>query len=280
MSWDAVHHVATDRSSGSATIAARAAMAFQEMSETLSTDAITSAAETLVRGQPIMAACLRLVDHVLRALDESGPVGVKRVAEGFEDRLRTESVDLTRELVRRLPDGGTVLTVSASSTVITALGATTGVRVLCAASNPGAEGVRAAERLRAHGVEADVIGDGAVAQQSTRADLIVFGADTIGPRAVLNKTGTLAAALGARASARPCLCVAGSSKIVSDKAWPLLAEQADHLMVEGVPVFEEVPIELTTQLITETGPMSPRALRRAARDADLHERIVQWLSSR
>jgi translation initiation factor 2B subunit (eIF-2B alpha/beta/delta family) len=277
MSWEALHVAATDRSSGSAAVAANAANAFVEIATTLSEDAIVDAARTLAQGQPIMAACLRLCDAVLRGLSEDGPVGARRASEAFAQRLAAERTALTEHLKRKLPTEGTVLTVSASSTVVAALRQATGLRVLCAVSEPGGEGHRLVETLTASGVEATPILDGAIAQQSTRADVIVFGADVIGPGAILNKTGTLAAALGARSNGRQCLCAAGTSKLVGEATWPTLASASESLMVDGVSVFEEVPAALVSTFVTEEGAVSPRSLRRAARSVKLHPSIAEWL---
>jgi translation initiation factor 2B subunit (eIF-2B alpha/beta/delta family) len=275
VSWEALHVAATDRSSGSATVAARAAAAFLEIAATLPSEAIVAAARTLVHGQPVMGACLRLADAVVRGLEEDGPPGARRAAEEFEKRLSGERVALDEELRKRLPTDGVVLTVSASSTVLRSLSSAAGLRVICAVSEPGGEGRGAADMLRGSGIDASVILDGAVAQQSTRADMIVFGADAIGPNAFLNKTGTLAAALGARSSGRPCLCAAGTTKLVGETVWPDLVAAAERLTVEGVPVFEEVPATLVTTLVTESGVLSSRGVRRLK--VELHPQVVQWL---
>jgi translation initiation factor 2B subunit (eIF-2B alpha/beta/delta family) len=277
MSWEALNLAATDRRSGSARVAAAAADALAEISGSLSRDAIVDATRILVQGQPVMAAVVRLADDVLRALDEDGPPGAERAARAFTDRLASEATAIAEQLVRKLPRAGSVLTVSASSTVLEGLCRAAYLRVVCAVSEPGGEGRVAAERLRERGVDAIVVPDGAVAQQSTRVDAIVFGADVVGPAALLNKTGTLAAALGARASARPCLAVAGETKFVDDDAWPNFAAAVERLAVEGVPAFEEIPAELITTFVTNRGPMSQRVLRRAARAVHLRPDVMEWL---
>jgi translation initiation factor 2B subunit (eIF-2B alpha/beta/delta family) len=231
----------------------------------------------LVTGQPLMAACIRLADGVVRGLDSGGCPQALRAATAFAETLSTERDDLAAGLAKRLPAGGIVLTVSASSSVLSALSRTQGIRVLCAISEPGAEGKAAVHALQEHDVDAVLIPDGAVAQQSTRADAIVFGADAIGPGAILNKTGTLAAALGARSSGRPCICVAGTTKLVDETVWPYLVTNAERLCVEGVQVFEEVPASVVTTFVTGTGSTTARSLRRAARSLHLHPRIAEWM---
>jgi hypothetical protein len=90
MSWDALRVAATDRASGSSVIATRAAHAFARIAATLSEDAIVSAGQILVRGQPIMVACLRLVDALQACgiqasvipdgIDQERPMRDQRVA--------------------------------------------------------------------------------------------------------------------------------------------------------------------------------------------------------
>lgn len=279
MSFDALHLVATDRRSGSAAVASRAAQALAEIALSLSREAISDAVRILVQGQPVMAACLRLADVVLRGLEADGSPGALRAAKAFGTKLGSEKAALNANLRKKLPREGAILTVSASSTVIDALITGPQLMVLCAVSDPGGEGKTAAETLRAYGFEASVIPDGAVAQQSTRVDAIVIGADVLGPTSILNKTGTLAAALGARSNARPCLVVAGTSKLVDETTWARLAATAERLAVEGIRAFEEVRNELVTSFITEEGVTSARQLRRAARSVRLHPQIGIWLES-
>ena len=277
MSWDALNLAATDRRSGSAQVAADAASALAEIAGSLSQDAILDAARVLVQGQPVMGACIRLANEVVRGLERNGPPGAQRAAHTFALTLANEKVSVADHLARKLPRVGAVLTVSASSTVLEGLYRAPHLRVVCAISEPGGEGRLAADGLRARGMDATVVPDGAVAQQSTRVDAIVFGADCVGPEAFLNKTGTLAAALGARASGRPCLAVAGTTKLVDSTVWPKVIDAAERLAVEGVPAFEEIPASLVTSFVTNDGPASHRVLRKATRAVEIHPQIVDWL---
>lgn len=224
-----------------------------------------------------MANCLRLADVVLRGLDADGAPGAARAADGYAQRLDDERTALVKQLAERLPTEGTVVTVSASSLVIEALKSVPRLRVLCAVSEPGGEGRDAADALRDAGLEVALIPDGSLAQQSARADAVVFGADAIGPAALLNKTGTLAATLGARTARRPCIAVAATTKVVDEGLWPLLVEASERLLHDGIPIFEEVPLSLATTIVLEGGPQTARAIRKLARTARMHPHIIAWL---
>jgi translation initiation factor 2B subunit (eIF-2B alpha/beta/delta family) len=276
MTWDELRGAADDRRSGSAVIAANAARTLAEMARHLSREEIVDAARMLVTSQPLMGSCVRLADVVLRALDADGPGGAARAADAYAQRLDNERISLVKQLAERLPPEGTVVTVSASSLVMDALRSVPRLRVLCAVSEPGGEGRDAAQALRDAGLDTALIPDGSLAQQSARADAIVFGADAIGPEAILNKTGTLAAALGARTARRPCICAAASSKIVDQGLWPLLLDASERRLADGIPIFEEVPIELLTTVVLENGPVSARAIKRTARTARVHPSIIAW----
>jgi translation initiation factor 2B subunit (eIF-2B alpha/beta/delta family) len=276
MTWDELRRAADDRRSGSAVVAAEAARALAETSRTASAEEIIEAARILVTSQPLMGSCLRLADVVLRALDADGPSGAALAAEAYAQRLDGERIALVKQLAERLPPEGTVVTVSASSLVIDALRSVPRLRVLCAVSEPGGEGRDAVEALRDAGLEVALIPDGSLAQQSARADAIVVGADAIGPEAILNKTGTLAAALGARTARRPCICAAASSKIVDQGLWPMLLDASERRLADGIPIFEEVPLELITTVVLENGPQSARAIKRLARTARVHPSIIAW----
>ncbi len=276
--WEALRKAAADRRSGSAVIAAAAGRALAELAHDAPQD-VVDGARLIVSEQPVMAACLRLVDAVLRAIDEEGPARAADAAERFAQTLDNERIALVKHLAEQLPPEGTIVTVSFSSLVIDALKSVPRLRVLCAVSEPGGEGRDAAEALRNAGIESSLIPDGALAQQSARADAVIFGADAVGPVGFLNKTGTLAAALGARTGRRPCLCVASSTKFVDESAWPYLCAGAEERLLDGVPVFEEVPLSFVTRIVLETGAQSQRQVRRIARNAQLHPRILAWLSA-
>jgi translation initiation factor 2B subunit (eIF-2B alpha/beta/delta family) len=279
MTLEALRSAASDRHSGSAVVAAQAASALAHIACNLSSEAIIDAARLLVEGQPVMASCLRLADWVIRELDDSGPPGACGAATAFEAMLQREREAIVERLRDRMPKEGTVVTVSASSTVLEALRQAKAVHVLCAVSEPGGEGRFAVDILRASGIEADLIPDGAVAQQSARADLVLFGGDAIGPTGVINKMGTLAAALGARSAGRPCVCAVGASKLVDDVAWPHLARAAEERKVEGIPLFEEIPLPLFRTIVMEEGSRTPRTVRRVARLAPLHPLVLEWLGA-
>lgn len=282
--WNDLRAAAADRRSGSARVARAAADAFARLGDThASVERIEEGVGVLVRGQPVMAASLRLADEVLRASGD-GPRSAGEAARRFLDALDAEGRGLTSGLRTFLPSGGTVVTVSASSAVLEGLQAARRLRsrVLCAVSEPGGEGRAAADELREAGIDASVVPDAAVATLASDADVLVFGADALGPKALLNKTGTLAAALSFRHARRPRVAVIGTSKLLGPRGWDAVerAAAARTPAVRGgirVPVFEAVPLRLVSHLVTEDGPLAPASVAKLARSSELHAKILELL---
>lgn len=286
--WTALRDAATDRSSGSAAVAATAADALAQVATDVADDPrgaerVAEAVAILVRGQPTMAPCLHLSDAVLRAA-ASGAEAAASASRRFAERLEAERVGLAAVLRSFVPSEGMVLTVSASSTILSALreGVPDRTRVVCALSEPGGEGRAAADALREAVVRTEVVPDAAVAGAAASADLVVFGADAVGPGHLLNKTGTLGAALGARHGRRLCIAAAGTTKFLGRRAWDRVETLARTrtTSTEGtasVPRFEPVPLGLHFRLLTEDGPLTPTAARKLASRSRLHDEILELL---
>lgn len=279
--WAALRDAAADRGSGSSTVAVAAAEALAALAD--DGDRIAEGAALLVRGQPVMAACLHLADAVLRAADE-GAEAAARAARGFVRRLAEERRGLIAALRSFVPTDGTIVTVSASSTVVAALaqGTPAGARVVCSLSEPGGEGRSAAAALAQAEVPVEVIPDAAIAMAASSADLVVFGADAVGPGAALNKVGTLAAVLGGRHGRRLCVAACGTTKLCDQGAWERIRTigAARTACADGtapVPLFEPVPLALLFRVITEDGPLTPAATRRLAGRSRLDPRVLATL---
>lgn len=189
-------------------------------------------------------------------LEESGD----RIAEQFAVLIDTPA---------------TVLTLSRSATVLTALGRLADeslllhLRVL--ESRPMLEGVRTIRDLAARGVPATLYADAAFMEAMLGARCIVTGADCVSADGyVLNKIGTHPLAVCARDRGVPLYVLCDSLKFS-----PLLREAID---VEDAPAeelhpaaaaerftvwnryFEWLPVDLVTAFVTERGVFAPDQL--------------------
>lgn len=286
--WTALRDAAADRSSGSAAVARTAAdalagIAADAADDPRPTERIGDAAGILVRGQPAMAACLHLADTVLRAAASGAEAGAS-AARDFAERLERERRGLAATLRSFVPTEGTLLTVSTSSTIVSVLreGVPSRTRIVCALSEPGEDGRSTADALREARVPAEVVPDSAVAGVAASADLVVFGADALGPDHLLNKVGTLAAALGARHGHRLCITACGTTKFCDRRTWDRIhaVTETHTASADGtapVPVFEPVPVDLLFRVLTEDGPLTPAAARRLATRSSLDPGTLEIL---
>lgn len=231
---DAVTRLAAflaDRSSGAAELAARALDLLEDARATLPAGRVATLAGRLVAAHPAMGS----VWNAARARDP----------DAFRRALEHGVANAARRARAWLPRRATVVTLSYSSTVLATL-SRKDLRVTVLESLPGGEGMRTARLLRRQGVAARVVADSMAARAVGQARFVVVGADTVTPRFIVNKVGTLPLALAARHHRVPVLVVADRSKWVS-AAWP---------MPEPGPrarLFEAVPRRIVTRVVSERG---------------------------
>jgi translation initiation factor 2B subunit (eIF-2B alpha/beta/delta family) len=125
------------------------------------------------------------------------------------------------------------------------------------------EGRRLASTLAAHAIPVELFTDAAISTALDEADLIVVGADAVGPAAWINKSGTRMLAAAANLRGLPVHVLATSDKLVTAPLWPhLTRHDASPSEVwdsapAGVrvrnPYFEAIPLELATTVISDLG---------------------------
>ena len=160
-----------------------------------------------------------------------------------------------------------ILTLSYSSTVEGLLleAAAPDCLVIVAESRPLLEGRKLCRNLAAAGRRVRCITDAQIGLALADADMALIGADAVlGDLAVVNKAGSLFAALAARAQGKPCHAAADTFKIdplassadavfeemAADEVWPERPEICANVY------FEPVPAELIALYLTEKGPLA------------------------
>ena len=200
---------------------------------------ILRCAEALRDARPSMGAVGRILQYWIDTLPpDDASAGESAVAHcdvvsSLADAALKDTLRLARQRLAATP--GTILTHSASSTVLRALSERAAGDIVVTASEPGGEGRRAAARLGARCVE-----DADVEHVVPSCAAVLVGADAIGRRAFANKAGTRALATAARSADRPFLVVAESFKRV-DAEVPLVTED----------LFECVPNGLVTAFLSD-----------------------------
>jgi hypothetical protein len=174
-------------------------------------------ARSIEGAQPAMAG-FRRVAAELRA-PGVGAVRLRAWVQRERRALAKEPARLIAVAAREFPPAARVLTISRSETVLrllTSLGpGRRPARVLVLESEPGGEGRRTAEELRAAGLPVTLVPDADGTAAVAMSDLVLLGADAIyADGSVVNKVGSLAIARAARAAAVPVIVAAGASKII------------------------------------------------------------------
>jgi hypothetical protein len=143
-----------------------------------------------------------------------------------------------------------------------------------AESRPALEGAITARTLRRAGFEVTVFPDALLAAAAAQVDAVLVGADRLGESDFVNKAGTLALALGARAAGRPMIVAAESLKRLPVAVPFVLPGAAPRAGRRWGPVFERVPCGQETVIVTEAPRGAGVALRR------LHGGLIRVLAAR
>lgn len=259
--WRRVYAAAFDRTSGAATVGESAARALAELVETVADlspedlrEAVGDALDHLLAHQSVMAPITNLANLTYLTLPE-GPEEVSRSLEELADRLARSTERIGRAGAQVIPQRSTVLTHSSSTSVravfLTAR-RTRPFRVCCTESLPEGEGVMMAADLAAAGFEVEVIPDDAVVETLPGIDLVLVGADAVGPTGAINRVGTLVLARECQRLGIPFYLVASREKVLPDVLFQR-ATEADG----RDEFFEVIPFSQVRAVVTEDGPLPP-----------------------
>jgi len=247
----------------------------------------------VMEAQPAMAPLVSLARDVLDAVEDAHDVEGGRhlaaqAAQAFRAGLETRAQAVASRAASLLPEGGTVVTVSSSSTIRTALllGAKSkDVRVLCLESRPFNEGQLLAEGLSKAGISVVYAVDAAAATLLVDCDMVLLGADSIGDAGVVNKIGSSALAEPAHRLGVPVHVISDETKILppgfpqhirddrpSEEVWRAPA---------GVRVwnryFETIPLDWVTSVVTEAHAFTPSELEEHRRGISIPEALSAWM---
>jgi translation initiation factor 2B subunit (eIF-2B alpha/beta/delta family) len=200
-----------------------------------------------------MAPLWRLANDVLAATDpaEAGRSFLRQLDDDGEAGTNAANI---------IPDR--ILTLSYSSTVVSAIRLRRPLQTVCMRSEPGSEGWRMAEETR--DVTTPILMDDREALDQLPADAVLVGADAVTPDGVINKVKTRALAESARAKGIPRYAVAGNTKFVGARL-PLR------------PAFEVTPLELFTAIAVPRALMSSVEARVHADAFPLRDELLRLL---
>jgi translation initiation factor eIF-2B subunit delta len=244
---------------------------------------LVEAARALVQAQPAMAPIFTLANRVLLAGGERTPA----VCHDFLSRIETAGRAAGEHAASLIRPGASVLTHSFSSTVLGALllANRAGRRfdVICTESRPVGEGAELAKRLAREGVSVRLVVDAAAYSFLRECRLVLVGADAVGRRGLVNKIGTAAVALAARALGVRVYAVCGPEKFLPAAYEPPPEPPKDsaEILEEQVPgltpvnyYFESTPLEYLTGVVTEEGVLAPADLESRLSHMPVHEALL------
>jgi translation initiation factor 2B subunit (eIF-2B alpha/beta/delta family) len=222
-------------------------------------DELHRAGRRLAAARPGVGAIAGAVGRLLAAVRYESHLP----PEEFSRMLQEEALGLTEGRIRapasiaiqlreRLEDA-IVLTHSASATVREAVQHCGLAKVLCTVSAPVEEGRQFVEDMREAGVDAELVEDADAPGRITEASLLLLGADTVFRDGVIcNKIGTIPLAKAAMAAEIP---VVVASEVI--KLAPVPGAQAPDLADFERELFELIPADLITEIVTEEGVVKP-----------------------
>jgi translation initiation factor 2B subunit (eIF-2B alpha/beta/delta family) len=202
----------------------------------------------------------------------AGAVGRLLASGRYESHLEPETLrQVVREEAHALTDGrirapasiavqlreriagATVLTHSNSATVRESLGHEKPARVLCTVSSPIEEGRTLVAELTQSGIDAELVEDAEAPARVPEATVVLIGADTVfRDGTICNKIGTIPLARAARDAGVPVVVAAEVIKLA-----PVPGAQAPDLADFERELFELIPADLITEIVTEEGVFAP-----------------------
>jgi len=174
---------------------------------------------------------------------------------------------LAEQALEIIPPGKVILTLSYGNTVFGILSRCRPKRVIVAESRPRREGVEFARLLAQEEIPASLITEAEAAHFLPSCDLVLVGADSIGPDgSIVNKMGTHLFALAAKSLGVPVYAAGRTQKI--RRTLDVQLEQVDPNEVNdpipGVEIhniyFDLTPADLITSIITEAGVFGPEEI--------------------
>jgi translation initiation factor 2B subunit (eIF-2B alpha/beta/delta family) len=294
--------VQSDTQSGATEITKKAAsciLAFSEQGQPSATECyeqLVSLGQAIIDAHPMMSSLFNLVNRVLLDTDGTHPRdsvkalqrAIQESARRFQESTLTGLAAIAQHGQTVLHPHATVMTHSSSSTVAGILREARSqgkaIRAIATESRPFCEGRELARNLGQQGIPTQVVLDAAAAPYVKEADVVIVGVDRIAEKSFLNKVGTLAIAMAARQQDVPFYVACESNKFLPASVIPMgnvlksseQRAQEDWMNVELVySMFEEIPNQWLTGIITEKGILSMDALAKHFQAFKVHPELAK-----
>ena len=293
--WESYRRVApdvdllrTDETRGAAWLSVRALEVVRDTAGAVAYDAldggterVADCARSLRRARPSMVVVRNRIDRAMTGTDRTPEAIHDRAVDALDAALDADRVAAERAAAAVADESGTTATLSRSGTVAATL-RRVGRPVVVGESRPNREGVAAAEGFAAAGVDVTLATDAALPGLVREGDVgcVLLGADRVLPGGdVANKVGSYPLALAAADADVPTYAVAAADKVATtDEVVPESGDAAtiydgDRSVGVANPIFERVPGDLLTGVITEDGTLDRAAIAERAR---VHRSRAEW----
>lgn len=262
--WRHVVAAAHDQVGSAATVGADAARAVGDLLKIVSDvtpgdfpAAVLDAVDLLSANQQAMAPITNLRNAVYLNVD-GGPGAVADAVSDLERRIRESWRGIAEAGLSVIPPDGTVLIHSASSTVRTVLEMArdhVDFDVVCTRAMPVGEGMEMAAELRAGGFDVELIDDEVAIEVLAGMDVVLAGADAIGPSQVINKVGTAVLAGAAKAIGVPFYLLAATNKILPEVLFNASLQRRGR-----EDLSEAIALDVFSGVVTEIGVLDAGAV--------------------
>lgn len=235
---------------------------------------VKAVGRALLSAQPSMAPLVNLVNEALFSMEgatdlEEARERVKAVAFKYARALERSGARIARQALTLIGEGP-ILTHSFSSTVLEALLLAKregrNLKVVCAESRPQFEGRALAERLIEEGVSVQLVVDALAPATMRGVEAALVGADALSSEGLVNKVGTYALALAAKAQKIPFYALCGREKFLPtgyelpgerprepQEVWPHRPQGVEVLNL----YFDLTPLHYLAGVVTEERVLSP-----------------------
>lgn len=263
--WRRLTGIAVDQVSGSTSVAMQTASALRSLGEAAGSAHIEDPClpvregiDVVFRAQPTAAAIANLRNLVYDAPDLQL---LLKTLDAEVERLGQVPLRLAEQGSALISDGDSVLVHSSSSSVRAVLDLarrSTSFSVTCTVEEGSGEGRQMAAELASAGYSIEMLSVGQAAAYVAGVDLILVGADAIGPGRMINKEGTSRITAAGLDADVPRYVIAATDKILAEELFTTAASRAEAMDMELVP------LSWFTAVISEAGPLTPGGVSRLA----------------
>lgn len=263
--WRRLASIALDQVSSSTTVAMQTAVALRLLGDAAGgahiedpCEPVREGVDVVFRAHPTAAAIANLRNLVYGAPDLEL---LLKVLDVEVDRLNRVPHLLAEQGSALINAGDSVLVHSLSSSVRAVLDLARQTRsfsVTCTVDDRAGEGRQMAAELADAGYSVEMLSVGDAAAYITGVDLILVGADAIGPGRVINKEGTAQIVEAGLDADVARYVIAATDKILAEELFAAAAGRAEAMDMELVP------LSWFSAFISETGPMAPGDVSRLA----------------